>query len=148
MTVVYPEFAPKVGTQGVHFNPKSEAAVKILAPNRKCIFKSPVRGCRGLTGCMYWISVAMYNSQIAHVIFSCIWNIRASQSFHCNVNSVRRYNICNVTCVRRYNIWWCCASVVLVYCSILLFSRSNSLLQNLMLCLDKFANSNIPNVGF
>ena len=47
MTVVYPEFAPKVGTQGVHFNPKFEAAVKVLAPNRKCIFKSPVRGCRG-----------------------------------------------------------------------------------------------------
>ena len=49
MTIVYPEFAPKVGIQGVHFNPKFEAAVKILAPNRKCIFKSPVRGCWGET---------------------------------------------------------------------------------------------------
>ena len=39
----------KVGTQVVHFGVKFEAAVKILAPNRKCIFKSPVRGFRGCT---------------------------------------------------------------------------------------------------
>ena len=37
----------KSGNKGVHFDLKFEAAVKILAPNRKCIFKSPVRGCRG-----------------------------------------------------------------------------------------------------
>ena len=37
----------KSGNTGVHFDVKFEAAVKILAPNRKCIFKSPVRGCRG-----------------------------------------------------------------------------------------------------
>ena len=32
---------------GVHFEVKFEAALKILAPNRKCMFKSPVRGRRG-----------------------------------------------------------------------------------------------------
>ena len=41
------QICPKSGNTGVHFDVKFEAAVKILAPNRKCIFKSPVRGCRG-----------------------------------------------------------------------------------------------------
>ena len=69
VTVVYPEFAPKVGIQGVHFNPKLEAAVKILAPNRKCIFKSPVRGCRGcvllIFFCMFWREM-LRNGTIAY----------------------------------------------------------------------------------
>ena len=37
----------KSGNTGVHFDVRFEAAVKILAPNGKCIFKSPVRSCRG-----------------------------------------------------------------------------------------------------
>ena len=48
----------KSGNTGVHFDLKFEAAVRILAPNRKCIFKSPVRGCRGwyLMYCMLFFS--------------------------------------------------------------------------------------------